>query len=488
MQNLRLKTISGLTWTFSQQFSIQIITFIVSVILARILLPEDFGLIAMPTVFLAIGMTLRDSGLSSSLIRTKDATNSDYSTVFYMNLVFSVFVYLILFFCAPLIAKFYNKEILTGLIRVQSLIIIIGAISSIQYTRLTKEMNFKKQMSIQVPSVLISAGFGVCFALLGYGVWSLVFMNLIQYGVAAVHFWLASKWRPGLSFSTEKMKEHFSFGSKLTLSGILHVMYENFYTIIIGKYFGAAILGFYTRAKSTQELPVMNITVALEKVTFSLFSEIQDDDKRLKDVYRKIMQQVIFWIVPTLIIAAIIAEPLFVFVFGEKWLPAVPFFQLLCFVGILSPLNIYNLNILKVKGKSDWYLIAEVVNKSFTIAIAILLIKYGITALLYFQVAATFLSFLLNSFLSGKLINYGPVEQIKNLAPIFFIGLATGLFLMKVSWFWDDYFASNILKVITLSFMGFSLYITCSKIFNISALNEIISIVKNRKLKPAKGL
>lgn len=483
MNSLKVRAISSLFWSFTEQFSLQIIMFVVSVVLARMLLPEDFGLIAMPAVFLSIGMSLRDSGLSSSLIRTINPSDSDYTTVFYMNITLSILVYFLIFFTAPLIADFYQKPLLTEIVRVQSIIIIIGAISSIQHTRLTKSMSFKKQMSIQVPSVVISALFGIWFAYLGFGVWSLVYMNLIQYSVAALHFWISSDWRPSKNFDIKKMKEHLSFGSKITVSGILEVLYENFYTIIIGKYFGAALLGFYARAKSTQELPIKNSTAALNKVTYSLFCEIQDDDKRLKEIYSKIMQQILFWIIPTLIVAAIIAEPLFIFVFTEKWLPAVPIFQFLCFVGILSPLNIYNLSILKVKGRSDLYLITEIINKSYIVIFAIFLISFGLEALLYFQIVSTFISFLINSYISGKLISFGPIEQIKNIFPIFVVGLIMGVITLLLFQVIERYISYDLLQVIATSLIGFGVYFLLAMIFKLKPLDELILIISKKRKK-----
>ena len=481
MNNLKLKALSGLLWSFTEQFSMQIIMFVVSVVMARMLMPEEFGLIAMPTVFIAIGIALRDSGLSSSLIRTKNPTNRDYSTVFYINIIFSVVTYAIVYFVAPYISDFYDKPILINIIRLQALTIVIGSITSIQHTRLTKAMNFKKQMNLQVLSVIVSAACGIGFAYYGYGVWSLVYMNIIQYVIAAFNYWLASSWRPEWIFDYNMAKKHLHFGYKLTLSGILNVFYENFYTILIGKFFGASHLGFYTRAKSTQELPIKNISAALNKVTYSLFSEIQDDNNKLKDVYAKIMQQLLFWILPTMLIAATVAEPLFIFVFSEKWISAVPYFQLLCFAGILAPLNMYNLNILNVKGRSDLYLIAEIINKGFIIGTSIVFIEYGIESLLYFQIIASIISFLINSFISGKVISFGPHEQLKNILPI----LANGLIMGAVTWssyhLIEGIIVSDFFKVVIISMIGVSTYLLLGKVFRLEPLRELTELLTKRK-------
>lgn len=300
MIELRQKAISGLFWTFSQQFSVQIINFAVSIVLARLLLPAEFGLLGMIAIFMAIGQSLINSGLTSSLIRTKDADNEDFSTVFYFNLIGSILVYLILYIFAPYIGDFYDQPILTQLIRVYSITFIISSFSSVQDTILTKEMEFRKQMTIQIPSVIVSSITGITLAFLEFGVWSLIYMNLCQSTLNSIQLWIRSDWKPSLTFKKAKFRYHFNYGYKLTLSGILNTIFDHAYHIIIGKYFSASQLGFYTRANSLKQLPVQNISAALGKVTFPLFANIQDDNTKLKDIYKRLVQQVTFWILPTL--------------------------------------------------------------------------------------------------------------------------------------------------------------------------------------------
>src|SRR4051794_5667095 len=242
--SLSKKTVSGLFCTFSQQFSVQLINFIESIILARLLLPAEFGLIGMLTIFIALGNILMDSGLTSSLIRTTKADQKDYSTVFFINLTGSIIIYIILFFSAPLIASFYKQPILTNIIRVYTSSFIIRAFGSIQTTKLTKEMNFRRQMTIQIPSEILGSILGILLAWLGYGVWSLVWMNVFQTFIYTLQLWLRSKWKPKFIFDKERFKHHFHFGYKLTLSGIIETIFQNLYTLIIGKYFSAAQLGF----------------------------------------------------------------------------------------------------------------------------------------------------------------------------------------------------------------------------------------------------
>ena len=407
--SLAKKTISGFLWTFGQQVSVQFINFIETIFLARLLLPSEFGLIGMLAIFIAIGNTLIDGGLTSSLIRTENADEKDYSTVFFINLMGSIVIYFILFFTAPFIASFYKQPILTALIRVYTLTFIIRAFSSVQMTKLTKELNFKLQMTIQIPSEILGSALGIILAWSGFGVWSLVWMNVFQATIYSIQLWIRIGWRPEFLFNKELFKHHFGFGYKLTLSGLIDTIYQNLYTLIIGKFFSAAQVGYYTYSMTLRQLPIQNVSGALNKVTYPIFSSIQNDDTRLKRAYKMLMQQVIFWIAPVMILLSIIAEPLFRFLLTEKWLPAVPYFQILCWAGILYPLQAYNLNILKVKGRSDLFLRLEIIKKAYAVIGVFCVIQFGIFALLYFLLAITLVSFVVNTWYSGKLINY-PIQ------------------------------------------------------------------------------
>lgn len=369
-------------------------------------MPEEFGLIGMIAVFMGVGQGLIDSGLTQSLIRTESPTQEDFSTVFFFNLGGSVLIYGLLYACAPLIADFYNQEILTGIIRIFGISFIITAFSTVQLTRLTKQMDFKTQLMVALPSLIGSGLLGVFLAYNGYGVWSLVWMHVCQAFLNTVQLWYRTKWRPSLVFSIEKFKYHFGFGYKLTLSGLLNTVFKNIYQIIIGKYFMASQVGFYTRASSLKQLPVTNLSNALNKVTYPLFASIQDDDARLKRVYQEIMQMVVFVIAPVLIIMGVVAEPLFRFLFTEKWLPAVPYFQVLCLVGILYPIHSYNLNVLKVKGRSDLFLQLEVIKKILQVAIIMVSIQYGIMGLIWGQLVTSVSAFFINSYYTGKYTLY----------------------------------------------------------------------------------
>lgn len=478
--SLKQKALSGMFWTLIQQFSTQGISFVVSIILARLLLPEQFGLIAMLGIFVGLGTSLLESGLGQSLIRTTNPDTDDYSTVFYFNLAGSFIVYAIIFFCAPFIALFYSQPQLESITRWYCLIFITNAFSSIHYTRLTKLMLFKKELTIAIPSLIISSLVGIVLAYNGYGVWSLVASGLTQSVAVALQMWFRSDWKPVLRFSSEKFKYHFKYGYKLTLSGILDTLFSNAYVIIIGKYFAPAQVGFYNRADTLKQLPVSNISNVLNKVTFPLFAEVKDDDARLKDIYRKIMQMVLFFVAPILLIMAALGEPLFRLLFTEKWLPAVPYFQILCWAGILYPIHAYNLNILKVKGRSDLFLKLEIIKKIMIVVIIAMSIPYGIYGLLYGGIITSVLAFFINTYYSGKFINYTSWHQMVDVLPTLILATITGATVSLMDKYLSQQLISDFIRLVLGTAIGTFIFLLLSKLFNLTAINELINIIKKQ--------
>ena len=475
--SLKKQAVSGMFWTFLQQFSTQGISFVVSIVLARLLLPSEFGLIAMIGVFVGLGTALINSGLTQSLIRSIDPDQEDFSTVFFFNLVGSIIIYIIIFFCAPYIANFFKQELLTIIVRVYCLTFIINAFSAIQVTRLTKIMDFKTQMKVSVPSLIMGGGVGIALAYMGFGVWSLVWSAIIQALAATIQLWYWSKWSPSWVFNLKKFKYHFHFGVKLMLSGLLDITFNNAYTIVIGKFFAPAQVGFYNRAQTLQMLPVGNISSILGKVTFPIFATIQNEDIRLKKVFKDIMQMVIFLVAPTLILMSVLAEPLFRFLFTDKWLPAVPYFQIICINGILYPIHSYNLQILNIKGRSDLFLKLEVIKKIIIAALIIISFRYGIYGLLYGSVISSILCFFINSYYSGKFINYSAWNQIKDLIPIFFIALMAGLCVWGLDHLVKLRYSNDFVRLFIGGITGTILYGTFSYLFKLDSFIEIKKIV-----------
>ncbi|TDN82187.1 O-antigen/teichoic acid export membrane protein [Salegentibacter sp. 24] len=478
--SLRKQATSGIVWTFAQQFGNQFIGFIVSLILARILMPEEFGLIGMIAVFVAIGKTLLNSGLTQSLIRSSDLDQDDFSTVFYFNFAASLLIYGLIYFSAPFIADFYGQQILINLIRVYCLTFIISGFTAVQGARLTKIMDFKTLAIISIPSNIIGGIVGIGMAYYGFGVWSLVWSGLSSAFINSIQLWIYSKWSPSLTFSMVKFKHHFNFGYKLTLSELLNSVFQNIYIIVIGRFFSAGQVGLYTRAQTMKQLPVTNISNALNKVTYPLFASIKDDDVRLKRVYKQLMKMVIFVIAPTLVYLAVLAEPLFRFLFTEKWLPAVPYFQILCVTGILYPIHAYNLNILNVKGRSDLFLKLEVVKKVIIVITILFTINYGIIALLYGEVFTSIIAFIVNTYYSGKFIKYSAWEQVLDVLPAILLAALTGSIVFLL----DYYLLYGQIDVVRLcfgAFFGILSYLSIAFLLKYSSLDDIIHMVSKKK-------
>jgi teichuronic acid exporter len=468
--SLKQKTIAGLVWSFSQQFGLQAINFCLSIVIARLLDPSDYGLLGMLAIFMSVGQTLINSGMTSSLIRSKELTEDDYSTVFWMNLTLSIVIYLGMVIASPFIAAFFNQPILKPIIWVYCFTFVAGALAMVQKARLIKQMDFRSQMMISIPSLVIAGGLGLTLAYLDFGVWALIWMSVVQVSLNALFFWMKSGWKPKWQWSHEKMKVHFDFGYKITVAGILDAVFKNSYNLLIGKYFAVEQLGYYTKADSLKQLPVQNISLALDQVTYPLFASIQDENSRLKNAYKQLMQQVVFWLAPVLVFAAVLAEPLFVFLLTEKWLPAVPFFQILCVVGILYPLHSYNLNILKVKGRSDLFLKLEIIKKIPMIVGLAIAVMYGIFALLYLQIVLNVLFFFINSAYSGKMINYPSLEQLKDIVPSFLLVTFVGVILYSVDLYFVGSGLGNLSRIALGFLIGWALYLGISYLFKSPAL------------------
>jgi len=479
--SLKEKTLSGIIWSVGQQFGTKLISFLITIVLARLLVPSEFGLIAMLSVLVALGNSLTDSGLSSSLIRTADASQREFSTVFFFNLVGSCVIYLILFFAAPAIASFYDHPILIKIVRVYGLTLIINGFFCIQNACLVKNMDFKTQTNIQLPASIGGGIVGIVLAKMGYGVWSLVWMNLMTSLLSTILHWVYSAWRPIFVFDYSSFKKHFHFGYKMTLSGLLNTVYQNIYTLIIGKYYSATQLGFYSRADSMSQLPIGIISSTVNTVTYPMFSKIADDDHKLKAVNKRLIQQLVFWIAPILILLCVIAEPLFRFVLTEKWLPAVPYFQILCISGIIYPIQSFNLNILKVKGRSDSLLRVEFIKKSLSVLGIFGVLSFGIYGLLYFQLFFNFFSYYLNTIYSGKLINYHFKEQVLDFLPTILLSIIVGAFSYALDVFLTKQFnLITPLEILIISGFYFIVYLGVSYLIKMNAITDFTNLIFKR--------
>lgn len=456
--SLKRQAISGVKWNFVQQFSVQIINFAVQVILARLLMPEMFGLIAMIIVFISIGQSLMDSGMTSSLIRTENPTQIDYSTVFITNMIMSITIYSFIYLLAPYIARFYDQEVLTNIVRVFALSFIINAFVAVHIAKLTKEMNFKKQMTLQVPSTLLSGLIGIMTAYMGYGVWSLVWMNLARSLLFAIQAWIFIDWKPSFLFNIERFLYHFKFGYKLTLSSLIDTIYNDSYRIVIGKFFNPAAVGFFNHAENMRLFPVNQIGSVLGKVTYPLFSSISNDED-LKRAYAITMKLILLVTTPLMLSLILIAEEGFRFVFGEKWLQSVPYFQVLALASIIRPLSTYNLNILKVKGRSDLFLKLEVLKKVIGVVFLIIGLKFGIEGLVISLTTYSFISCFINMYYSGKLISYSLIQQLTDIKHLYIVAVIVMVLMLIIKSYLDYYIQFDLLRVILYSLCLISLYL-----------------------------
>lgn len=421
--SLKQKTVSGLFWSFIDSFADVGMQFIVGIILARILSPREYGLIGMLTVFIAVSQSFIDSGFSNALIQKKKCSQDDYSTVFIFNLVISLFCYIILFVFSGYISAFYNEPILKPLIQVLGIGLVINSFGLIQRTILTKEINFKTQTKITIIASLGSGAVSLFLAIKGFGVWSLVALTLVRYGMTSLFLWIWSNWKPKLIFSQNSFKALFSFGSKILLSGLIDTIYKNIYYLIIGKFFSAKELGFYTRADHFKNWPSNYITTIIQRVTFPVLSTIQDDLPQLKEYYTKIIRASMLITFTLMLGMAAIARPMVIALIGEKWLPSVIYLQMLCFVGMFYPLHAINLNMLKVQGRSDLFLKLEIMKKSLAVPVIFIGIFWGIKVMIVGMMVNTIIAYYLNSYWSGRKIGYPMKEQIKDILPSFWLAL-----------------------------------------------------------------
>lgn len=480
--SLKKQTFSGVIWTFADSFFIKGITFVASLILARILGPKEFGLIGMISIFIAIGISLVDSGLAASIIRTKDPDSRDYSTVFYTNLAISIVVYLILFFSAPLIADFYNQQILINLIRVYCLSFVISAFSAIQLAILNKEMLFKKIVIYNLPSTIIGVFVGILLGYLGYGAWSIVWMYLTTQVIMSFLLWIFTKWKPEFIFSKEKLKFHYNFGYKLMLSGLLDKVFKNIYNVVIGKYFSVQTLGYFDRAKAFNDYPSYTLTSVISKVTYPLLSKLQDDKKRIALIYRKLLQFTFFITAPVMLGAAAIAKPLFLLVLGEKWLHAVPFFQILSLAAMLYPIHAFNINVFKVYGRSDLFLKLEIIKKAIVVIALIISINFGIIALVWSVVFTSFISLLINTHYSKDIIKYSTKQQLLDMLPIFIFSGLVFFSIKTIINLLEDGGYNLYLQISTSVLSGIVIYFALNYLFKSKPMMYALQIIKEKKV------
>jgi O-antigen/teichoic acid export membrane protein len=473
---------NSIYWSLIQQFSTQSIGFIVAVVMARLILPSDFGLMGLVYIYIAIGTVLIDGGLTHSLIRTQNPDDEDYSTVFFLNLLISVLFYFILYFSAPYISDFYKEKLLTNIIRIYSLTFIISSFSVIQNTILVKNLKFKTIFLINLPSLFISSIVGIILAIYGYGVWSLVWSGIVKSVLLTLQLWYYGQWKLIYIFKWEKFKYHFNFGYKIALMEVINSIYANIFQLFIGKFFSISKVGYFTQANTLRQIPVANIYGAVNNVAYPLLVKNSHDNNKILLIYKKLLIMMVYVITPLLVYLCVFGEPILRFLFTDKWLPALPYLKILCFAGILHPLVVFNMNIFKVKGRSDLYLILGFTNKIFITLGILFSLKYGIEVLLWSLVVSYFISFLLNSYYMGKLLDYNYLKQFIDLMPVFVVSIIlwiaiTYLDVLMINLNFNDFFRLSTGVIISLI-----VYYLFSLLFKINEIKDIKKLILHRKI------
>lgn len=475
-QTLKQATTKGLFWSSVERFSNQGVQFVFSIILARLLSPSDYGIIAMVTIFFAVAQSFVDSGFSNALVRKTDRVEEDLSTCFYFNIGVGIIAYIVLFLIAPLVANFYNQPILSPIIRITGLEVMLNSLCVVQQALFTIKIDFKSQAKITLSATVISGIVGILLAYQGYGIWALVWQGVASSIVRMGLLWLMSKWRPRTGFSKSSFNYLFGYGSKLLASGLLDTIYNNIYPIVIGKFYNPAQLGNYSRALGWAQLPSANITSILQRVTFPVLSAIQDDTLRLQNSYRRLLKLSAFIVFPLMMGLAAIASPLIRVILTAKWDGCVLYLQILCFALMLYPIHAINLNLLQVKGRSDLFLRLEIIKKIIGVVILIITIPLGITAMCLGMVFSSIICLIVNTYYTSRFIDVGLLTQLKDLRIILINSLVMGGGIYILISFIDI----EGLKLVMGIVIGFLLYFIGSFYFSKAELQEVISLIKKK--------
>jgi len=470
MDSLKNKAVRGIKWSFIDNLANSGITFIVGIFLARILSPAEFGILGLIAVFIAISNSIVDGGFATALIRKSNASDEDYNTVFYSNLIFAFGLTVILILASNGIAVFFKEPILRYITPVMSLVLIINSFTIIQRTIFVKKIDFKTQAKISLIASIGSGIIGISLALLKFGVWSLVAQQLSRQALLSVFLWLFSTWRPKFTFSKESFKELFGFGSKILIANLVNTFYQNIFYTIIGKLYSTEQLGKYTRADQFNTIFTNNLTLVIQKVSFPILSSIQEDRDKLTFVFRKTLIYSSIITFAFVLALAAIAKPLILILIGYKWIDSVQYLQIMCLYGMLYPLQIVNLNMLNVQKRSDLILKLEIVKKIIFVPVFIVGFYFSLIDMLWAAVIYYYIEYFLNSFYSKRYFGYGTLKQIIDLFPIYLISFLVAISIWSIT-------LLNLSNISTLIIQVF----LCVLLFPLSY--KLIGLVEYKELK-----
>ena len=478
--NLKQKAASGMIWTAVQKYSTMIVSFISGIVLARLLTPADFGCIGMLAIFMSLADTFIDGGFGSALIQKKNPTQDDYSTVFIFNMGMSLIIYLLLYFSAPAISIFYDIEELCVILRVQGIILFISALAVIQRNQIRKNLQFKKLAVIQIFTSVIALVVTIFFAYKGFGVWALVFQNIIAVAIPCVYFWITTSWHPTAKFSTKSFRELFGFGSYMLLCHIFNTLSDKISGLLIGRWFNPATMGYYTKAVQTENMASSSISGVMQQTTYPLYAAIQDDNERLINMIKRITSTLAYITIPLLILLIVIAKPVFILLYSEKWIDSVPYFQILCLAGIAGCLQGVNHQVIAAIGKSKVMFKWVVIKKGFSIGLQIAgLVIWGMKGLMIGLVISAWFSYYVNIALVSKHVGYRIKTQIYDLIPVIIVSSIAAVVALAFAYLVP---ISNIYILgLIQTFLFASVYLFWSIVFKPESFVYAFSILKSLK-------
>lgn len=474
--NLKGKTKKGLYWSFFNQFANYGMQFCVGIVMARLLSPEDYGITALPAVFMSVAMILQEGGLSDALVRKTDLKEQDISTAFYYSFGVGIFMYLVLFFAAPFIADFYKTPVLVPLMRVTALGFVWGAMGIPQNVILKRRLDFKTPTKIGITTKVFSACVGIGMAFAGYGLWALVISGFLSGLLYQILIWYKVRWLPTTKWSKDSFKYLWNYGNKMIASSMLNTIYNNIAPIFIGKYYSPAQLGVYNRAQGYAAMPSQNVTGVIANVSFPVLSQIQDDDERLAYNYRRMLKVSAFVIFPVMLMLSALARPLVITMITAKWEACIILLQIICFSMMWYPIHAINLNLLQVKGRSDLFLRLEIIKKVVGLSILVITLPLGLVYFCLGNIVSSMFSLVINTYYTGKLINVGYFKQMRDLLPIFGLSL-----FMWLSVHCAIYFIPNmLLQIFVGCCLGFIIYIGGALLFRFDELKDVKYLLKRK--------
>lgn len=467
--------ISGFLWRFAERCGAQIVTFIVSIVLARILAPEDYGVISLVTVFTTVLQVFVDSGLGTALIQKYNADDLDFSSVFYFNFIICIILYAGMFVASPYIASFYNDTSLTPIIRVISLTIVISGVKGIQQAYVSRNMLFKRFFFATIGGTIFSAFLGILMAYKGYGVWALVAQQLSNTTIDTIILWITVKWRPKLMFSWSRLKGLLSFGWKLLASALLDTCYNNLRNLIIGKMYSSSDLAFYNEGDKFPKTVATNINTSIDSVLLPTMANVQDDRDEVKSMTRRAIKTSIYIMAPMMVGLAVCAEPLIRLLLTEKWLSCVLYLRIFCITYMFWPVHTANLNAIKAMGRSDWFLRLEVIKKVMGMALLLSTMWFGVDVMAYSLLLSSFLSQLINSWPNKKLLGYSYWEQLKDFLPSILLSVLMGTVVYCIGFI----NMPTVLTLIVQVLVGAVIYVGLSALLKLEEFGYILGVVKS---------